>query len=62
MAFIIDSVVHGCRIYKDIWNAEIDSELSHIPQGLPITGASMPLGRHDIIKHARYTGYTDILT
>ena len=26
MALAIDSVVPGCRIYKDVWNAEMDSE------------------------------------
>ena len=26
MALAIDSVVPGCRIYKDVWSAEIDSE------------------------------------
>ena len=27
MAFAINSVVQGYHIYKDIWSAEIDSEL-----------------------------------
>ena len=26
MALAIDSVVPGCRIYKDLWSAEMDSE------------------------------------
>ena len=26
MALVIDSAVPGCRIYKDVWSAEMDSE------------------------------------
>ena len=26
MALAFDSVVPGCRIYKDVWSAEMDSE------------------------------------
>ena len=26
MALAIDSVVPGCRIYKDVWSTEMDSE------------------------------------
>ena len=26
MVLAIDSVVPGCRIYKDVWSAEMDSE------------------------------------
>ena len=32
MVLAIDSEVHGCHIYKDIWSAGIDSELSRSPK------------------------------
>ena len=32
MAFAIDSALHGYHIYKDIWSAEIDSELPRSPE------------------------------
>ena len=32
MAFAIDSVVLACHIYKNVWSAEIDSELPSSPE------------------------------
>ena len=45
MALAIDSVVPGYRIYKDVWNAGMDSELS-CSQGSAIAKAGMPLHTH----------------
>ena len=48
MALAIDSVVPGFRIYKDVWSAEMDSELLCSP-GSAIAKAGMPLHTHATI-------------
>ena len=45
MALAIDSVVPGCRIYKDCWSAEMDSE-KPCSAGSAIAKAGMPLHTH----------------
>ena len=45
MALAIDSVIPGCHIYKDVWSAEMDSELPCSP-GSAIAKAGMPLHMH----------------
>ena len=32
MVFAIDSEIRECHVYKDVWNAGIDFELSHPPK------------------------------
>ena len=49
MALAIDSVVPGCRIYKDVWSAGMDSESPC--SGSAITKAGMPLHTHAPIHH-----------
>jgi len=45
MVLAIDSVVPGCHIYKDVWSAGMDSELS-CSSGSAIAKADMPLHTH----------------
>ena len=45
MALAIDSVVPGCRIYKDVWSAEMDSE-SPCSAGSAIAKAGISLHTH----------------
>ena len=45
MALAIDSEVSGCRIYKDVWSAAMDSELP-CSLGFEIVKTGMPLHTH----------------
>ena len=48
MALVIDNVATGCRIYKDVWSAGMDSE-SSCPPGSAIAKAGMPLHMRGLI-------------
>ena len=45
MAFGIDSEVHGCHVYKDVWSAGMDSELPCSPKSATLK-TGMPLHTH----------------
>ena len=45
MALAIDSVIHECHIYNNIWSAGIDSELPRSPKSA-IMKTGMPLHTH----------------
>ena len=48
MVFAIDSEIRECHVYKDVWNAGIDFELSHPPKSA-ITKTGMPLHTHPLL-------------
>ena len=47
MALAIDSEVYGCHIYKDVWSAEIDTELPRSSKSA-IVKTGMPLHTHTL--------------